>query len=78
MEQGISKTGNRRWRAMAIEIAWGWLRFQRQSALAAWYHRRFAAGGPRARRIGVVAVARKLLIALWRYLERGSFWPGLS
>jgi transposase len=71
LEQGISKTGNRRWRAMAIEIAWGWLRFQRRSALAEWYYRRFAAGGPRARRIGVVAVARKLLIALWRYLERG-------
>ena len=70
-EQGISKAGNRRMRAMAIEIAWGWLRFQPQSALSRWYERRFAHGGKRLRRIGIVAVARKLLVALWKYLETG-------
>jgi transposase len=70
-EQGIGKSGNRRWRTMAIEIAWSWLRFQPSSDLSRWYARRFAQGGPRARRIGAAAVARKLLIALWRYLETG-------
>jgi len=70
-EQGISKAGNRRVRGMAIEIAWIWLRHQSQSALARWYERRFATGGKRLRRIGIVALARKLLVALWRYLESG-------
>jgi transposase len=70
-EQGISKAGNRRMRAMAIEIAWGWLRFQSQSALSRWYEQRFAHGGKRLRRIGIVALARKLLVALWKYLETG-------
>jgi transposase len=70
-EQGISKAGNRRMRAMAIEIAWGWLRFQPNSALSRWYERRFAHGGKRLRRIGIVALARKLLVALWKYLETG-------
>lgn len=67
-EQGISKAGNRRMRAMAIEIAWGWLFHQPQSELSQWYQRRFAHGGKRLRRIGIVAVARKLLVALWRYI----------
>lgn len=70
-EQGISKAGNRRVRALAIEIAWGWLFYQPQSGLSQWYERRFAHGGKRLRRIGIVAVARKLLVALWRYLESG-------
>jgi transposase len=70
-EQGISKAGNRRMRAMAIEIAWGWLHFQPQSALSRWYERRFAHGGGRLRRIGIVALARKLLVELWKYLETG-------
>jgi transposase len=70
-EQGISKAGNRRMRAMAVEIAWGWLRFQPTSELSRWYERRFAHGGKRLRRIGIVALARKLLVALWKYLETG-------
>ena len=70
-DQGISKAGNCRVRAMMVEIAWLWLRFQPQSALSQWYHRRFAGGGLRMRRIGIVALARRLLIALWRYLEDG-------
>jgi len=71
-EQGISKAGNRRMRAMAVEIAWVWLYFQPQSALSRWYERRFAQGGKRLRRIGIVALARKLLVALWKYLQTGE------
>lgn len=70
-EQGISKAGNRRVRRMAVEIAWSWLRFQPNSALSRWYVERFASGGARMRRVGIVALARKLLVALWRYLEKG-------
>ena len=54
---------------MAIEIAWGWLHHQPTSALSQWYRRRFGGGGRRQHKIGIVALARKLLIALWRYLE---------
>lgn len=70
-EQGISKAGNRHIRAIAIEIAWGWLRFQPDSQLSGWYQHRFGHGSSRMRRIGIVALARKLLIELWRYLEKG-------
>jgi transposase len=70
-ERGMSKAGNRHVRAMAIEIAWGWLRFQPRSALSQWYQRRFGGGSTRLRKIGIVALARKLLIELWRYLETG-------
>ena len=70
-EQGISKAGNKRMRVMLIEIAWGWLRYQPHSALSRWWQRRFAGGNKRVRRIGIVALARKLLVALWRYLEEG-------
>ena len=73
---GITNAGNRQWRAMAVELAWGWLRYQPTSALTRWYLERFHAGGPRARRIGIVALARKLLIALWRYLEHGVLPEG--
>ncbi|MDH3289288.1 MAG: IS110 family transposase [Betaproteobacteria bacterium] len=75
-DQGISKAGNRRVRAMMVEIAWLWLRFQPKSALSQWYHRRFAGGGLRMRRIGIVALARRLLIALWRYLADGVIPEG--
>jgi transposase len=75
-EQGISKAGNRPIRAMAIELAWCWLRFQPGSALSIWYQNRFAHGNSRLRRIGIVALARKLLIALWQYLEHGLLPAG--
>jgi transposase len=75
-ERGISKAGNRPVRALAIEIAWSWLRNQPNSQLSRWYHKRFAKGGSRVRRIGIVALARKLLIALWRYLEQGILPQG--
>lgn len=70
-EQGISKAGSRRVRALAIETAWAWLRFQPQSKLSQWYNEKFADAGSRMRRIGIVAMARRLLIDLWRYLEFG-------
>jgi transposase len=68
-EQGISKAGNRRMRWMAVEIAWGWLHFQPDSALTRWYYARFGRGSSRQRRIGIVALARKLLVQLWKYLQ---------
>ena len=70
-EQGISKAGNRRVRTQAIEIAWAWLRFQPRSKLSRWFLERFAGGGSRMRRIGIVALARRLRIDLWRFLEYG-------
>jgi transposase len=70
-EQGISKAGNRQVRAVAIQLAWAWLRYQPRSRLSLWYEERFARGGKRARKIGIVALARKLLIDLWRFLEWG-------
>jgi transposase len=75
-EQGMSKAGNRHIRAMAIEIAWGWLRFQPDSALTRWYEERFGGGSSRVRRIGIVALARRLLVELWRYLETGAVPEG--
>ena len=75
-EQGIAKAGNRHIRAMAIEIAWAWLRWQPDSALYRWYQERFGHGSSRVRRIGIVALARKLLIELWRYLETGVLSEG--
>jgi transposase len=75
-EQGIDKAGNRHIRAIAIEIAWAWLRFQPDNALSRWYQKRFGHGNSRMRRIGIVALARKLLIALWRYLETGEVPEG--
>lgn len=66
---GLSKAGNRRVRYMVIELAWCWLRNQPDSELAKWFWERYGYGTARMRRIGIVAVARKLLIALWKYLE---------
>jgi transposase len=70
-EQGIGKDGSRHIRGSAIELAWGWLRFQPESELTKWYERRFGSGSKRVRKIGIVALARKLLIALWRFVETG-------
>jgi transposase len=77
-EQGISKAGNRRLRTMAVEIAWCWLQHQPQSALSAWFRQRFGGGNSRQRRVGIVALARKLLVALWRYLEAGEVPKGAA
>jgi transposase len=75
-EQGISKAGNRWVRALAINTAWAWLRFQPKSQLARWYQTKFGKGSSRVRKIGIVALARKLLIALWRYLDQGLLPEG--
>jgi transposase len=75
-EQGISKAGNRRARTLLVELAWSWLRYQPQSELSQWFNRRFAGGGKRMRRIGIVALARRLAIALWRYLGDGLIPQG--
>jgi transposase len=69
-EQGISGAGNARLQAVTIELAWNWIRWQPDSALTQWYRAHFGPG-KRARKIGIVAVARKLLIALWRYVTTG-------
>jgi transposase len=75
-EQGISKAGSRHIRAVAIEMAWCWLRYQPGSRLSRWYQERFGRGGTRVRKIGIVALARKLLIELWRFLEHGVIPEG--
>jgi transposase len=75
-DQGISKAGSRWVRAMAIEIAWSWLRNQPQSKLSLWYQKRFGGGGSRQRKIGIVALARRLLVALWKYVETGEIPEG--
>lgn len=75
-DQGISKAGRAALRRVSIEVAWCWLRWQPDSALAQWFTRRFAAAGGRSRRIGIVAVARKLVIALWRFIEHGVLPEG--
>ncbi len=76
-EQGISKAGNARVRHLMTELAWRWLRFQSGSELARWYERRFGAGTKRMRRVGIVALARKLLVALWRYGAHGVIPQGV-
>jgi transposase len=75
-ELGIAKAGNPHVRWLAIEIAWSWLRHQPESQLAHWYNQRFGHGSSRIRRIGIVALARRLLIELWRYLETGALPEG--
>jgi len=78
VEQGISKAGNKRARWLMIELAWSWLRYQPRSQLTQWFSERFALGGKRMRRVGIVALARRLAIALWRYLEYGEIPSGAS
>jgi transposase len=61
-----------------VEVAWAWVRWQPDSALTRWYQQRFGTGGGRLRRIGIVALARKLVIALWRYSEQGIVPAGAA
>jgi transposase len=77
-EQGISKAGNPRARVKAIELAWLWLRHQPESQLSRWFNTRTAEAGKRARRIAIVALARKLMVALWRYLTTGLVPAGAT
>ena len=76
--QGISKAGNRRARVAIVEAAWLWLRHQPDSALSQWFHHRTQGQKGRIRRIMIVALARKLAIALWRYLETGLIPEGAN
>ena len=76
LDRAARRAGNARLQAISIQLAWNWVRWQPASALTQWYRARFATGGPRLRRIGIVALARKLLIALWRYSEHGMVPAG--
>lgn len=80
VDQGISKQGNRRVRALLVEMAWMWLRYQPESALSRWFAERTQGTGPnkRGKRIAIVAVARRLAISLWRYLESGVIPAGAA
>ena len=77
-DQGISKAGNAKARRVMIELAWLWLRHQPDSPLSVWFRGRVGKLKGRIRRITIVAVARKLLIALWRYLETGLVPDGAA
>lgn len=75
-EQGMSKAGNRYVRAVAIELGWSWIRYQPESNLTKWYAKRWGKAGKRARKVGIVALSRRLLIDLWRYLKTGVLPEG--
>ena len=78
VDQGISKQGNRKVRSLSIELAWLWLRYQPNSAITKWYLRRVHGNekNKRGKRIAIVAVARRLVIALWRFLAQGEVPQG--
>lgn len=75
-DQGITRAGNKHVRRLMVQLAWSWRRWQPTSALTRWYEDKFGRGSRRLRRIGIVALARKLLIALWRYVEQGVMPEG--
>jgi transposase len=77
-EQGISKAGNKRVRWLLVELSWRWLRLQPLSEMTLWFNRRFATGSKRMRRIGIVALARRLAVALWRYVQHGEVPAGAT
>lgn len=77
-DQGISKAGNKQARVMLVELAWCWLKYQPQSELTQWYRKRFSAHGTRSRKVGIVALARKLAIAFWRFIEDGVVPEGAN
>jgi len=74
-DQGISRAGNDRLQSVMVQLAWSWVQWQRTSALTRWYQERFGQG-KRARKVGIVALARKLLIALWRWATHGVLPTG--
>lgn len=75
-DQRISKAGRPELRRLALQLAWNWLRYQPESALTQWFRKRFESAGGRGRRVGIVALARKLVIALWRYVMHGLMPEG--
>jgi transposase len=76
IEQGIGKAGNKRVRARRVELAWSWLRLQPASTPSQWFNQRLAGSGKRLRRVGIVALARRLAIAPWRHLDSGEIPAG--
>lgn len=76
LDQGLMRSGLPAVRRIAVEIGWAWTRYQPQSALTRWYQRRFGGGGAALRRVGIVALARRVIIALWRYGETGVLPEG--
>ena len=77
-EQGVSKAGNPRLRTTLIQLAWLWLRNQPRSALSVWFHERVSRNGGRLRKTTIVALARKLLVALWKYVTAGVVIEGVT
>ena len=77
-DQGVTPSGLPAVRRIAVEVAWAWLRYQPTSVLTQWYLRRFGGGGAATRRIGIVALARRVIIALWRYVETGVVPEGAA
>ena len=77
-EQGISKSGNSRARSLAVELSWLWLRHQPDSALSLWFKERVGTQKGRVKRIAIVALARKLMVALWRFLTTGLVPEGAT
>jgi transposase len=75
-EKGLAKAGNARVRRGMVQLAWRWLMFQKESALAQWFQRRTAHAARDVRKTMIVALARKLLIALWRYVTAGEVPAG--
>lgn len=76
--RGISKAGTKLARQTLVELAWFWLRYQPNSKLSLWWHERFGGMGMRGRKVGIVALARKLAIALWRFVEQGVVPEGAT
>jgi transposase len=77
-DRGIGKAGTKLARQTLVELAWSWLRYQPESALSAWWRQRFAGAGMRGRKVGIVALARKLVIAFWQFLENGVVPEGAT
>jgi transposase len=77
-DRGISKAGTKLARQTLVELAWFWLRYQPNSWLSLWWHERFGDKGMRGRKVGIVALARKLAIALWRFVEEGVVPEGAT
>jgi transposase len=77
-DRGISKAGTKLARQTFVELAWFWLRYQPNSKLSLWWHERFGGMGMRGRKVGIVALARKLAIALWRFVEEGVIPEGAT
>jgi transposase len=77
-DRGISKAGTKLARQTLVELAWSWLRYQPESELSTWWRQRFAGAGMRGRKVGIVALARRLAIAFWQFLEDGVVPKGAT